>query len=415
MTGLSENDGQGFIGMTIQSNTGSSNVYHIQHFLGRGSVGLVYRAKQDNTQKLVAVKLMDSDSASSEREIKSALDVDAHANLIQHFEAIDTTLKGYRLKVLVMELADGGSLRDLLNQYRLDEDRLDEAAIKKIAVDIIRGLQYLHSIDATGSKEKKRVHRDMKPENVLKVGEVWKIADFGLAKVLDDDSMRDSNLGYMPPEQLHTVSTKGDIWSFGMILKEMFNSNVPKEWSKVIKGCLVKNHKARWTADQVLDSLNELVVKPPDRDRKEFLFCLAIIVIVFTGIMNRHLFPLFHARILLQHGGNKKEALSKYQEAISIKPDYSDAYFESGNLKRELGDKEGAISDYSQAIGFNPNHAVAYHWRATLRRKKQEALDDYQRASELYLQQGNGDGVERTRRNIQDLGGREKRKGEKLK
>jgi len=514
MAVLDEKYWQSFVGETIRGNTAWSNVYHIQKFLGRGGFGGVFKAQQDDTKQLVAVKLM-LPADDGAREIKTALKVPPHPNLIKHIDAIEADLKGTPMYVLVMELADGGSLRDLLNQ-----GILNGVEVKKIALDIVEGLKHLHSIDATGSEEQKRVHRDMKPENVLQVKGVWKIADFGLAKVLENGSMPASEDAggtpqYMPPEFLqrpNIVSTKWDIWSFGVILAEMlagerpFDSyqpdanerkndiytkillakpnipNVPKEWIPIVKGCLVKKHKSRGAAADVLTAIktldvsktandffqdglkkynkndfkgaiadyneairlkpdyaeaymerglakdalgdrrgviadyNEAIrIKPDfaeaymergivkralgdrqgafadcneairlnsnyadtflirgnarlqglDKGRKSqgsfrsFFYTLVVIGIVFTGVMNRHLIPLIHGDIL-NTSGNKKDALAKYQEAISIKPDDSYAYFQSAYVKYDLGDKEGAIADYNEAIRLNPNYVRAY-------------------------------------------------------
>jgi len=474
MAVLTENYWQSFVGETIRGNTAWSNVYHIQKFLGRGAYGGVFKAQQDDTKELVAVKLM-LPADDGAREIKTALKVPPHSNLIKHIEAIEVDLKGAPMYVLVMELADGGSLRDLLNQRILNG-----VEVKKIAIDIVEGLKHLHSIDATGSEEQKRVHRDMKPENVLQVKGVWKIADFGLAKVLENGSMQASKTAggtpqYMPPELLqrpNIVSTKWDIWSFGVILAEMlarerpFDSsqpdadereneiyrkilaakpnipNVPKEWLPIIEGCLVKKHKSRWAAADVLKALESNAGSPNlseiiERSRTErrlnslesnvgsrterrstrksvgneqsktkrqrsdqskktqasfktVLYILVVIAMVFTGVMNRHLIPLIHGNIL-NTSWSKKDALAKYQEAISIKPDDSYAYFQSAYVKSELGDKQGAIADYNEAIRLKPDYADAYYNRGlekySLERSelgdKQGVIADYNEAIRL--------------------------------
>jgi serine/threonine protein kinase/lipoprotein NlpI len=478
MAVLDEKYWQSFVGETIRGNTAWSNVYHIQEFLGRGGFGGVFKAQQDDTKELVAVKLM-LPADDGAREIKTALKVPAHPNLIKHIDAIDATFFGKaKMYVLVMELADGGSLRDLL-----DQRNLDGVEARKIAIDIVEGLKHLHSIDATGSEEKKLVHRDMKPENILQVKGVWKIADFGLAKVLENGSMQASEDAggtpqYMPPEFLqhpNIVSTKWDIWSFGVILAEMlarerpFDSyqpdanqrkndiyrkilaakpnipNVPKEWLPIVQGCLIKKHKSRWTADKVLDILKTLTIelqpknnvnKSPkglsseplkksliparkdtispknsnestrkavveeenktkrqglDKDRKSqasfkiVFYTLVVIGIVFTGVMNRHFIPLIHGDIL-NKSGNKKDALAKYQEAISIKPDYSYAYFWSAYVKSDLGDKQGAIADYTESIRLKPDYSYAYYNRAFAKSNlgdDQGALADFTEAIRL--------------------------------
>jgi len=459
MAVLDEKYWQSFVGETIRGNTAWSNVYHIQKFVGRGGFGGVFKAEQDDTKELVAVKLMLPADAAA-REIKTALKVPDHPNLIKHFEAIEADLKGTPMYVLVMELADGGSLRDLLNQ-----GILNGVEVKKIALDIVEGLKHLHSIDATGSEEQKRVHRDMKPENVLQVKGVWKIADFGLAKVLENGSMPASEDAggtpqYMPPEFLqrpNIVSTKWDIWSFGVILAEMlagerpFDSyqpdanerkndiykkillakpnipNVPKEWIPIIEGCLIKKHRSRLMATDVLKAL-DLMVEPvtqnqPSTDHvtsKGLWGTFITIGLITIGLISGVGFmiwqlvkPVNSPTVITSQSGSPsaketvssktaegffkdgvikadakdyRGAITDYNEAIRLNPNYAETYTYRGIAKYQLADKEGAISDYNEAIRINPNYADAYNNRGSAKYglgDKQGALTDYNEAIRL--------------------------------
>ncbi|MFZ4729268.1 MAG: protein kinase domain-containing protein [Pseudanabaena sp.] len=454
MAVLTENYWQSFVGETIRGNTAWSNVYHIQKFLGRGAYGGVFKAQQDDTKQLVAVKLM-LPADEGAREIKTALKVPPHPNLIKHFEAIEVDLKGTPMYVLVMELADGGSLRDLLNQRILNG-----VEVKKIALDIVEGLKHLHSIDATGSEEQKRVHRDMKPENVLQVKGVWKIADFGLAKVLENGSMQASKTAggtpqYMPPELLqrpNIVSTKWDIWSFGVILAEMiarerpFDSsqpdadereneiyrkilaakpnipNVPKEWIPIVEGCLVKKHKSRWAAVDVLralDSIKQLDIQSPiiheegqtsqqktqristsSRTNNHWVMALTIGVIV-GGIcfwltskpptpstnslstervqpVDSNLFSFNNPLVMALAVGAVVGGISFWQTSVLL--------VLRGDAKYALGDKQGAIADYNEVIRLKPDYAYAYNNRGLakcLLGDKQGAIADYNESIRL--------------------------------
>jgi serine/threonine protein kinase len=440
MAVLDEKYWQSFVGETIRGNTAWSNVYHIQKFLGRGGFGGVFKAEQDDTKELVAVKLMLPADAAA-REIKTALKVPPHPNLIKHFEAIETDLKGAPMYVLVMELADGGSLRDLLNQRILNG-----VEVKKIALDIVKGLKHLHSIDATGSEEQKRVHRDMKPENVLQVNGVWKIADFGLAKVLGNGSMQASKTAggtpqYMPPELLqrpHIVSTKWDIWSFGVILVEMlarerpFDSyqpdadqreneiyrkilaakpnipNVPKEWIPIVEGCLIKKHSSRWMAADVLKALDAIGVpipkkqpptipqpKPssqkttpvrarPSSSNRLWGTAITIGIVSGVGFMIWQFVKLVNSPPIISFPFISKTATD---------------FFNDGYKKYDERNFQGAIADFNEAIRLNPNYVRAYARRGnTLKSLGQEekAKYDFQKAISLvpktdddYLGRGN--------------------------
>jgi tetratricopeptide (TPR) repeat protein len=459
MAVLNENYWQSFVGETIRGKEEWANAYHIQEFLGRGGFGGVFKA-QDDTSQLVAVKLMLPADAAA-REIKTALKVPPHPNLIKHIEAIDADVRGTPMYVLVMELADGGSLRDLLN-----ERNLHGAEVKKIALDIVEGLKHLHSIDATGSEDnatgsedKKLVHRDMKPENVLQVKGVWKIADFGSAKVLESGSMQASadlngTPPYMPPELLqhpNTVSTKWDIWSFGVILTEMLlghrpfdseqgdttakvneiynkilsdNPNIldlPSDWLNIVKGCLNKKHKSRWTAEKILVELPKITSKLssiPDikgisdikKDEKtpqvknkqhkkffdfqnnpSFLIKIALVLTVITlfavsfyrrqdgtcffsfnalceiATDRQKLAENFYKKGLEKYDNKDfNGAIADYKKATEIKPDYADAYMELGNVYSDLGEIQNAVDNYTKVIEYNPNSAQAYNRRGLI-------------------------------------------------
>lgn len=92
---------------------------------------------------------------------------------------------------------------------------------------LIRGYQYLNKINI--------LHRDLKPANILKMGDVWKICDFGFsARVKEDHFVDLLNVGtplYMPLEALKSnkYSVKTDIFAMGIILYEMIVGHTP--WS----------------------------------------------------------------------------------------------------------------------------------------------------------------------------------------
>ena len=491
MAVLSESYWQSFVGETIHGNASKANVYHIQNFLGCGGFGGVFSAKHIETknipggealeiEKQVAIKLM-LPSPTATREVQSALTVADHLNLIKHFEAIEATFfEKVEMYALVMELADGGSLRDLLNQRRLNGTE-----VKAIAIDIVQGLKHLHSIDATDSEDQKRVHRDMKPENILKVRGVWKIADFGLTKVLDNGSMQVSadvngTPPYLPPELLHPsrriVSTKWDIWSFGVILTEMslghrpfdseqadttkkaseiynkilsYNPNIqdlPNDWLNVVKGCLHKNHRSRWTAERILIELPKITSELPSipdikgtektlqveikqhkklfdfQNNPSFAIKIAIvftIVILFAVSFYRRqdgtCFFSFNAlcematdrqklaQNFYKKGLEKYEnkdfngAIADYKKAIEIKRDYVDAYMELGNVYSDRGEMQNAVDNYKKVIEYDPNSAKAYNRKGlitlrmikpneaieVIKKLEESAINDYNKAISL--------------------------------
>jgi predicted Ser/Thr protein kinase len=201
----------------------------ILEHLGRGGMGVVYKARQRHLNRLVAVKILPpsvaGDPAFAERFTREAQALAQlnHPNIVQVYDFGRTEEFFY----FVMEYVDGVNLRALIRDKTLEPEQA-----LKIVPQICDALQFAH--------DEGIVHRDIKPENILidKKGRV-KIADFGLAKLLgrapEELSLTGSGqlmgtLGYMAPEQLqqaHTVDHRADIYSLGVVFYEMLTGKLP--------------------------------------------------------------------------------------------------------------------------------------------------------------------------------------------
>ncbi len=197
-------------------------------YLGRGGMGIVYKARQKSLGRTVALKLLaperlhDRDFATRfEREAK-ALAAMNHPNIVTIYDFG----KAGEFYYLLMEFIDGVNLRQAMAASRLSSEQA-----LAIVPPICDALQYAH--------EHGIVHRDIKPENLLldKEGRV-KIADFGIAKILDTESLADvvesqpaGTPQYMAPEQrLHAQTDhRADIYSLGVVLYEMLTGELPSE------------------------------------------------------------------------------------------------------------------------------------------------------------------------------------------
>ena len=193
--------------------------------LGRGGMGVVYKARQKSLDRLVALKILaperEKDPQFAERFAREA---QALAKLSHpHIVTVYDFGQADGLFYLLMEYVDGVNLRQLLRTRRLEPK---EALA--IVPPICDALQYAHDHAV--------VHRDIKPENLLldKAGQV-KIADFGIAKMLGGDSTPDEEQGvgtpqYMAPEQHATPQAadhRADIYSLGVVLYEMLTGELP--------------------------------------------------------------------------------------------------------------------------------------------------------------------------------------------
>ncbi len=197
--------------------------------LGRGGMGFVYRARQENLDREVAVKVVASEAERQDEFAKrfareaQALARLNHPNLVTIHDYGQDGPLGW----LVMEYVDGSSLRDLIRA-----GRLEPSEALTLIPKICDALQYAHDQGV--------VHRDVKPENILVSGEGGvKIADFGLAKLIGTPAALVSLTGsrevlgtfrYMAPEQLERpldVDHRADIYSLGVVFYEMLTGEIP--------------------------------------------------------------------------------------------------------------------------------------------------------------------------------------------
>jgi predicted Ser/Thr protein kinase len=200
----------------------------VLELLGQGGMGLVYKARQPELDRAVALKLLPRRLAEDpgfvqrfQREARALASL-SHPNIVGVHEF--GTEGG--LCFFVMELVDGVNLRQVLRERKL----APEEALG-IVPQLCDALQYAHLEGV--------VHRDIKPENILldRKGRV-KISDFGLAKLVSGDgpatiTRTDSLMGtpaYMAPEQLENpkrVDHRADIYSMGVVFYEMLTGELP--------------------------------------------------------------------------------------------------------------------------------------------------------------------------------------------
>jgi WD40 repeat protein len=191
--------------------------YEIIGELGRGGMGVVYRARQLSLGRAVAVKVVASDTSDTAALDRFHAEAESlaklrHANVVPVYEAGDAEGRPY----LVLELVEGGSLAD-----RLRDGPLPPRDAARLVAGLARGIQAAHAAGV--------LHRDLKPANVLLAADdgTPKVTDFGLAKRLDsDDGLTATGLvlgtpGYMAPEQAgrdQPVGPTADVYGLGAVL-----------------------------------------------------------------------------------------------------------------------------------------------------------------------------------------------------
>jgi TolB-like protein/tRNA A-37 threonylcarbamoyl transferase component Bud32 len=202
--------------------------YQILEEIGRGGMGVIYRARQRHSRRIVALKRILSYHADSQetlarfrREAQAAASLD-HPNILPIYEVSECD---DGLPFFSMKFAGGGSLLDAAPALR-NEPRRSVALVAKVA----RAVQYAHGQGI--------LHRDLKPGNVLLDGRGEPlVSDFGLAKWLDSSSHLTRTLtifgtpGYIAPEQVNGSSAglgpASDIYSLGAILFDLLTGRPP--------------------------------------------------------------------------------------------------------------------------------------------------------------------------------------------
>jgi len=260
--------------------------YLILEEIGRGGMGVVYKAQDTKLKRTVALKFLPPELTRDkeakkriihEAQAASALD---HSNICTIHE-VGQTDEGQVF--IVMACYDGETLKEKISKGPLPiEESID------IAMQIANGLQEAH--------EKKIIHRDIKSTNVIvtEKGQV-KILDFGLAKLAGQVKLTKTGttigtVAYMSPEQAkgEKIDQRSDIWSLGAVLYEMITgqlpfkgeydqaavysivneepepitglrTGIPLELEKVVKKLLAKNPEERYQhLDETLVDLRQL-------------------------------------------------------------------------------------------------------------------------------------------------------------
>lgn len=189
--------------------------------LGGGGQSEVYRAKDNELGRFVAVKYLNRRSAAAEERMRREARLLAQLRHPAICPIYDIGTHPSRGVFLVLELLEGGTLRELI-----ERGSLSAARVAGIVRDVAVALQVAHAA--------KVLHRDVKPENiaVLPDGSI-KLFDFGIATVANTSKLtgrdRIGTPGYMSPEQFagDPVDVASDVFSLGCVLYELLTGNLP--------------------------------------------------------------------------------------------------------------------------------------------------------------------------------------------
>ena len=204
--------------------------YEILKQLGKGAMGVVYKARDPFLDRIVAVKTIVSPKSGGkrvraayierfQREAKAAAKMQ-HPSIVTIF---DVGVDDRGAPFMVLEYLPGESLAD-----RLDRVRMPLGKAYQIGLDLANALAFAH--------RQRIVHRDVKPANVLHAGENrWKLADFGIARLPDSDLTQVGIFmgtpGYSPPEAIRhgSYTPQADVFAWGAVLYELLSGRIPYE------------------------------------------------------------------------------------------------------------------------------------------------------------------------------------------
>ncbi|XP_041026920.1 probable LRR receptor-like serine/threonine-protein kinase At3g47570 [Juglans microcarpa x Juglans regia] len=230
----------------------ATNGFNSNNLLGEGSFGSVYQGTLSDGMN-IAIKIMNLQVKGAFKSFDAECEVlrnIRHRNLVK----IITICTNIDFKALVLEYMPNGNLDKWLHSQ---DHYLNILQRLNIMIDIASALEYLHHGYSAAI-----IHCDLKPSNVLLDEEmVAHVADFGMAKLLDDreslmQTMTLATFGYMAPEYglEGVVSTRGDVYSYGILLMETFTRKKPTD--DMFIGEMTLKH---WVDESLVTSILDII------------------------------------------------------------------------------------------------------------------------------------------------------------
>jgi eukaryotic-like serine/threonine-protein kinase len=215
--------------------------YEILQILGEGGMGAVYKARDRELNRMVALKVIRPELAGHQaiidrfkQELLLATQV-THKNVIRIYDLSEAD----GMKFITMEFVEGEDLRGLMQQ----KGKLEPGEAVEIMQQTCRALEAAHSAGI--------IHRDLKPQNIMrdKAGRIL-VMDFGLARTLEGDGMTQTGalvgtMDYMSPEQAlgKDLDQRSDVFALGLIFYELLTGKMPFKADSVVASLLKRTQE----------------------------------------------------------------------------------------------------------------------------------------------------------------------------
>ncbi len=249
-----------------------SGRYRVEAKVGMGGMAVVYRALDQQENRIVAIKVLRPEFQGDEefvrrfsREAEAAAKV-FHENIVN---LLDVGIDG-DMRYIVMEYVDGRTLKEMIR----DEGKIHPDVAIRMTIRILAAVDHAHRNGI--------VHRDIKPQNILvDRNGVVKVADFGIARLktsqttrLNADGSALGSVHYLSPEQAsgEVADEQSDLYSVGVVMYEMLTGHVPFDGDTAISVALKHVHDApqsmRLDDPAIPRALDEVVMRALCKDKK---------------------------------------------------------------------------------------------------------------------------------------------------
>ncbi|KAH9717533.1 putative receptor-like protein kinase [Citrus sinensis] len=285
----------------------ATSEFSSSNMIGQGRFGTVYKGILGDDEMVVAVKVINLKQKGASKSFVSeceALRNIRHRNLIKIITICSSTdFEGVDFKALVFEYMENGSLEDWLHQSndQVEVRKLSLIQRMNIAIDVASAIEYLHH-----HCQPPMVHGDLKPSNVLlDYDMVAHVGDFGLAKFLSNHHLDIASktpsssigikgtVGYVAPEygMGSEASMTGDVYSFGILLLEMFIRRRPTD-ATFNEGLTLHEFAKMALPEKIMEIVDPSILMelmanncmiPEDRGRAKTEECLN--AIIKTGVL----------------------------------------------------------------------------------------------------------------------------------